>query len=863
MGELSPMMRQYLSIKEQHKDCILMFRLGDFYEMFFDDAVTASNALGLVLTGRDCGLKERAPMCGVPYHSADTYIARLIDLGFKVAICEQMENPQEVKGIVKREVVRIITPGTVIEDDMLDEGKNNYLASVAIQGDNCSICFADISTGAIQVLKNEGKDIEQFLINECGRFSPSEILIDNSIKFLPSFEKFVNSRLTCSITILPDDAFNDGYQGFNILEYYNKNNLHEINFEFGSPDTAAFDVILKYLKSTKMNNIKSFNQVEMHSHNQYLKLDINAINNLELFETMRSKSKKGSLLWVLDKTKTAMGKRLLRAFIEQPLINIEDILTRQKAVEELYNDTIGRSELIELLCGINDIERLMTRITFGSATGRELVSISDTAKKFAPLKSALINVKSDYLKSIYNNIDELYDIIKIIDEALVERPPATIKEGGVIRDGFSEELDMLRLNMNGDTSALSQIEAEEKEKTGIKTLKVRYNKVFGYYIEVSKSFIPQVPDHYIRKQTLTNCERYITEELKNIEGRILGAKDKAIALEYEIFENIRNKVSASLKRFQATAEAIAKLDTICSLAEVAVVNNYCKPSLNNNGIISIKDGRHPVVELLGNSLFVANDTILDNNENRCAIITGPNMAGKSTYMRQVAIIALLAQIGSYVPASSANIGIVDAIFTRVGASDDLSLGQSTFMVEMSEVATIIKNATSDSLLILDEIGRGTSTYDGMSIARAVLEYAADTNKLGAKTLFATHYHELTSMESQLNGIKNYNIAVKKRGDEITFLRRIIRGGADKSYGIEVAKLSGISDVIINRAKEILNTLESNPNSEKIITKKENLSTSYTDFNPIVEELKEIDINTLTPIESLEKLHELIIKAKEF
>jgi len=866
MAELSPMMRQYFEIKEKHQDCILMFRLGDFYEMFFDDAITASQTLGLTLTGRDCGLDERAPMCGVPFHSCDTYIARLLEAGFKIAICEQMENPAETKGLVKREVIRIITPGTVIEDSMLDEARNNYLASVCVYENNAAICFMDISTGSVQLLKIDNKDLEQNLINETGRLMPREVLVDSSIKLYPLYEKFLKDRLSCAVTILPDDAFKDGLIGLNVLQHFNKSSLLEMDLQASTPEVAAFDVAIKYVNANGMSGLKSINQVTSFSQEKFMRLDVNAMRNLELFETMRSKAKKGTLLWVLDKTKTAMGKRMLRTFLEQPLMNQSEIIKRQNAVTEIYNNTVLRGEIRELLYGINDVERLMTRIFHGSATAREMLSVSYTASKFGPIKNILSSVNSKYLKNIYDNIDALEDIIKLVDDAIKDTPAKTIRDGDIIKDGYSPELDELRSALKGDSDFLTKIETEEKEKTGIKTLKVRYNKVFGYYIEVSKSFINMVPETYIRKQTLTNCERYITGELKELEGRILGAKDKAAQLEYEIFEKIRKQVSTSLNRIQSSAIAVAKLDAICSLAEVAVRNNYVCPDLNVDGVISIKDGRHPVVEQLGSSLFVANDTLLDMKENRCAIITGPNMAGKSTYMRQVALITLLAQIGSYVPAKSANICIVDAIYTRVGASDDLASGQSTFMVEMSEVADIIKNATKDSLIIFDEIGRGTSTYDGMAIARSVLEYTCDSKKIGAKTLFATHYHELTNLEGELECVKNYNIAVKKRGQEITFLRRIVRGGADKSYGIDVARLSGVPEKVITMANNHLKELETqNPTVVNAIPKvldNDQMTFESNNFNEIIEELKSIDVNTLTPIEAMKKLYELSDKSKE-
>ncbi len=871
MGELSPMMRQYFAVKENYKDCILMYRVGDFYEMFFDDAVTASSTLNLVLTGKDCGMEERAPMCGVPFHSCEGYIARLVDSGFKVAICEQMENPVTAKGLVKREVIRVVTPGTVIEENMLEEGVNNFLASVCAFDNNYGICFADISTGAVQMIVLPADDIEQRIKNETARFSPRELIIDNTIELMPDLQNFLINRLNCCISVLPTKIFENGLNAENIMSHFGIKDLSSLHLKYGSADTAAFDAILQYMKMSGIKDLKNINKIVSYTENQYMKLDVNALRNLELFETMRSKSKRGTVLWVIDKTKTAMGKRMLRSWLEQPYISITGILSRQNAVKELVENTVDRGNLSELLNGINDIERLMTRVVFGTASGKQLKSLSFTAEKFALLKNATKNLKSRELKDIHNGIDELRDIIDLIEAAIVDEPPTTITEGGVIKAGYSKELDDIKALMNGDSEVLLKLEEEEKAKTGIKSLKVRYNRVFGYYIEVTNTYKDLVPKHYIRKQTLTNCERYITEELKEIEDRLLGAKERANKLEYDLFEEVRQKVNASLKRFQNTANAIAKLDTYISLSKVAIENNYCLPKINNNGIIDIKDGRHPVVELLSKTPFVANDTYLDMNDNRCAIITGPNMAGKSTYMRQIAVICLLAQIGSYVPAREADIGICDAIYTRVGASDDLAMGQSTFMVEMSEVADILKYATKKSLLILDEIGRGTSTFDGMSIARAVLEFCADKKKLGAKTLFATHYHELTSMENQLDGIKNYNIAVKKRGDDITFLRRIVRGGADESYGIEVAKLSGIPKKVIERAKEILYNVENGISDikpeENSKNKKEPVETMQmsildTEKEKIIEKLKQIDINVLTPIEALKTLYDICDEAKK-
>ena len=871
MGELSPMMRQYFAVKENYKDCILMYRVGDLYEMFFDDAVTASSTLNLVLTGKDCGMEERAPMCGVPFHSCEGYIARLVDSGFKVAICEQMENPATAKGLVKREVIRVVTPGTVIEENMLEEGVNNFLASVCAFDNNYGICFADISTGAVQMIVLPADDIEQRIKNEPARFSPRELIIDNTIELMPDLQNFLINRLNCCISVLPTKIFENGLNAENIMSHFGIKDLSSLHLKYGSADTAAFDAILQYMKMSGIKDLKNINKIVSYTENQYMKLDVNALRNLELFETMRSKSKRGTVLWVIDKTKTAMGKRMLRSWLEQPYISITGILSRQNAVKELVENTVDRGNLSELLNGINDIERLMTRVVFGTASGKQLKSLSFTAEKFALLKNATKNLKSRELKDIHNGIDELRDIIDLIEAAIVDEPPTTITEGGVIKAGYSKELDDIKALMNGDSEVLLKLEEEEKAKTGIKSLKVRYNRVFGYYIEVTNTYKDLVPKHYIRKQTLTNCERYITEELKEIEDRLLGAKERANKLEYDLFEEVRQKVNASLKRFQNTANAIAKLDTYISLSKVAIENNYCLPKINNNGIIDIKDGRHPVVELLSKTPFVANDTYLDMNDNRCAIITGPNMAGKSTYMRQIAVICLLAQIGSYVQAREADIGICDAIYTRVGASDDLAMGQSTFMVEMSEVADILKYATKKSLLILDEIGRGTSTFDGMSIARAVLEFCADKKKLGAKTLFATHYHELTSMENQLDGIKNYNIAVKKRGDDITFLRRIVRGGADESYGIEVAKLSGIPKKVIERAKEILYNVENGISDikpeENSKNKKEPVETMQmsildTEKEKIIEKLKQIDINVLTPIEALKTLYDICDEAKK-
>ncbi len=858
------MMQQYLNIKAENEDSILFFRVGDFYEMFFDDAKKASEELDLVLTGKDCGLEERAPMCGVPYHSCDAYIARLVQKGHKVAICEQTENPAAAKGIVKREIVRIITPGTVIEDSMLDEGQNNYLAAVVIGNGSVGFCFCDASTGECYVTEASEEGKEQKIIEELSRFRPREVLFNTKLlKKLPELSNFIENSFTGVLTDRDASSFDAQKSEERILSHFSVLSTENLGVEKNSSVSAALGAVLDYLYETGVSGNISVNKVEVYSDNQYMHLDMTALRNLELLETMRTKSKKGSLLWVLDKTRTAMGKRLLRSWVTKPLLNIAGINLRQNAVDELYANTILRGELSEYLGGIRDIERIITKVVYGTASARDLIAISVTAEKFPTIKSLLSSVNSKLLRDIYNGIDTLEDIREIISLAIVDEPPATVREGGLIKKGYNEELDLLRGDMSSGTGILSEIEARERERTGIKTLRVRYNKVFGYYIEVTNSFLDKVPADYIRKQTLTNCERFITEELKEIETRVLSAKDRVVSLEYEIFDAIRKQTAEQLVRFQQTAAAIACLDVLVSLSNVSAMNRYCRPLVNNSGTISIKEGRHPVVEQVIRTPFVANDTLLNMTDDRCAIITGPNMAGKSTYMRQVAIIVLMAQMGCFVPASYAEIGLVDAIFTRVGASDDLASGQSTFMVEMSEVADILKNATKNSLLILDEIGRGTSTFDGMSIARAVLEWTADKKKLGAKALFATHYHELTQMEAELSGVKNYNIAVKKRGDDITFLRRIVRGSADRSYGIEVAKLSGIPNAVIERAKQILKKTE----EDGVVTYK---SVSSNDIQipiemqaaeEILQELQEIDVNTLTPIESMQILFDICKKAK--
>ncbi|MBQ6714865.1 MAG: DNA mismatch repair protein MutS [Clostridia bacterium] len=855
------MMTQYMEIKEQNKDCILFFRLGDFYEMFFEDAKKASEELELTLTGRDCGLSERAPMCGVPYHSCEAYIARLVDRGYKVAICEQTEDPATAKGLVKREVVRIITPGTVIEDSMLDEARNNYLAGIFFEKDVAGLCFADASTGETHVTEISGDNCLLRVADEVMRFHPSEIIMTAPLKDLMT--EFLSTGFEGTVTVREESVFERAYTRELICKEFSVISPENLGIADASTVQCALGGVIDYLKETgKMQNT-TLNSVDVYTEEKFMRLDMTAIRNLEICETMRSKSKKGSLLWVLDKTKTPMGKRLIRSWLGMPLLSIPEITLRQNAVEELSNDTVIRGEAFEYMSGVRDVERIITKAVYGSANPRDLLGLAATATRFPYIKSLLSGAQSRMLKSIYNDIDILDDIRELIDSAIDDKAPITVKEGKIIKEGYNEEVDTLRNDMNGGTDYIADIEARERERTGIKNLRVRYNKVFGYYIEVTNSFLDKVPEDYIRKQTLTNCERFITDELKDLEHRVLTAKDRIVRLEYEIFDAIRNRVAESAERFRKTANAIARLDALCSFAETAVNNNYCRPLINNSGAINIKAGRHPVVEQIISTPFVTNDTLLDNGENRCAIITGPNMAGKSTYMRQVAIITIMAQTGSFVPAQMAEIGLVDAVYTRVGASDDLASGKSTFMVEMNEVSEILKNATKNSLLILDEIGRGTSTFDGMSIARAVLEFVADKKKLGAKALFATHYHELTVMENELSGVKNYNIAAKKRGDDIIFLRRIVRGGADQSYGIEVAKLSGIPSAVIERAKQILKETEENGTVTYKTVKgaDSQLPLEMANAAEILDELKALDVNTLTPIEAMGVLFDIANKAK--
>lgn len=861
------MMRQYFKIKKQYPDTILMFRLGDFYEMFFEDAKTASSELELVLTGRDCGKKERAPMCGVPYHSADSYIARLVSKGYKVAVCEQMEDPATAKGIVKRDVTRVLTPGTVIESSMLDESKNNFLACICALGDTYGICFADVSTGALHATQFEGKNSSRSIINELGRFYPREIIINSNVLELSQVTDFVKSQIQgVSCELLDDENFEPSGAVQSIIKHFKVSDVSQILPENSLAAVCAVGATLEYLKSVQKNELENITAIDFYGEDSFMRLDVSALRNLEITETIRSREKRGSLLWVLDKTKTSMGKRMLRSWIEQPLMNIGGITKRHNAVKELVNSPEICQDLISGLDGCQDLERLITRISYGNANARELRALHSTLVKLPEIISHLSKCQSTMLSSVKENIFPLEDLSDLIDRAIVEDPPFIVREGGMIKDGFNAQLDELRDIVTNGKGYLADIQAREQERTGIKKLKIGYNRVFGYYIEVTNSYKELVPEDYIRKQTLTNCERYITQELKELEAKVLGAQERIAHLEFEIFETVREKAAEKLYEIQKTATNIATVDVLTSFAVVAVNNNYVCPEMNAGNEIHITDGRHPVVELMIDYPFVPNDSILDNEENRCAIITGPNMAGKSTYMRQVALICLMAQAGSFVPAKSARLCIVDGIYTRIGASDDLASGSSTFMVEMSEVADILKNATSKSLIIFDEIGRGTSTYDGMSIARAVLEFAADKRRLGAKTLFATHYHELTDLENKVEGVKNYNVAVKRRGDHITFLRKIVSGCADGSYGIQVAKLAGVPDAVVERAKVVLEEISEYAYVPQTFLPQEQeednqISFASTNDDKIRSKLQDIDINTITPIEAMQILYELVSLAE--
>ncbi|MCI8405367.1 MAG: DNA mismatch repair protein MutS [Clostridia bacterium] len=860
--QMTPMMQQYLETKEEYPDCILFYRLGDFYEMFFDDAIKVSKELEITLTGKNCGLKERAPMCGVPFHSASVYIAKLIEKGYKVAICEQVEDPKLAKGIVKREVIRVVTPGTVIDEDLLDDKTNNYLAVIYGSGDNFGFAVSDVSTGEIYITEINGADE---VMNEIARYEPKEILANSAAASVLSAQ--VEMRFHISIDECTDDFFEQSDFEQKILTQFNKNNLSEIGLDKKKYAVYAAGAMIEYLEHTQKTSLSYINTITSYEVNQYMDIDVNTRRNLEITETMRDKAKRGSLLWVLDHTQTSMGARLLKQWVEKPLINSVEINKRLQSVRELTDNIMLRDELMEVLSGTYDISRIMSRLSLGTVTPRDLLALKMTLLKLPELEYCLRSVKSPMLADLCKNFDILEDVCALLERAISDDAPVFLRDGNVIKEGFNEEIDKLRIAMRDGKKWLASVEAEEREATGISKLKVGYNKVFGYYIEVTKSAIKDVPETYIRKQTLANCERYITPKLKEIENTILGASEKIISLESHVFEEVRGSVSGEIERLKRAANIISVTDVLLSLAQAAAKNNFSMPEISDNGRIEITDGRHPVVEKMsGKTMFVPNDTYLNTDEDRMIIITGPNMAGKSTYMRQVALITLMAQIGSFVPAKSAKIGIVDKIFTRVGASDDISSGQSTFMLEMNEVSHILRNATKDSLIILDEIGRGTSTFDGLSIAWAVVEYIHNKRKIGAKTLFATHYHELTELEEKLDGVKNYRIAVKKRGDDITFLRKIVRGGADDSYGIEVAALAGVPKEVISDAKKILKSIE---NDEIIIehTKKAEEPVSQMEFGDgiaaeIADELKMLDVTTFTPIEALNKLYELSKKAKE-
>ena len=877
--EVTPMMQQYLKTKEEYKDCILFYRLGDFYEMFFDDAILVSKELELTLTGKSCGLEERAPMCGIPFHAVDGYLNRLVSNGHKVAICEQVEDPKEAKGLVKREVVRIVTPGTNLDMQSLDETKNNYLMCIVYLGNRYGIATADVTTGDFFVTE---VDSERKLLDELNRFAPSELICNESLLMSGLDLEDIKHRLHIAVSPLDAWYFGDELARTTILEHFKVKQLEGLGLTDYDCGVLSAGALLKYLMETQKNDLSNIIGIQPYSIGKYMIIDSSSRRNLELVETLREKQKRGSLLWVLDKTKTAMGARMLRSFVEQPLIDRDEILKRQRFIGTLNDNVITREELREYLNPIYDLERLITRITYQSANPRDLIAFRNSLEMLPAIETLLQDLEGDMAEEIRNDFDSLKDLYDLLQRSILDEPPITIREGDLIKEGYHPEVDQLRMAKTEGKNWLADLEASEKEATGIKNLRIRFNKVFGYYIEVTNSFLNQVPDYYIRKQTLTNAERFITPKLKEMEDMILGSEERLVNLEYELFREVRDHIGSQVSRIQKTAKAIAKLDAFVSLALVADQNQYCCPKINEDGVIDIKNGRHPVVEkMIHHDLFIDNDTYLDNQKNRISIITGPNMAGKSTYMRQTALIVLLAQIGSYVPAQSANIGIVDRIFTRVGASDDLASGQSTFMVEMNEVANILRNATSRSLLILDEIGRGTSTFDGLSIAWAVVEHISNPKLLGAKTLFATHYHELTELEGKLDNVNNYCIAVKENGDDIVFLRKIVKGGADKSYGIQVAKLAGVPDSVIERAKEIVNQLLENDITETIRSisvedgssvkkKKEHLDevdmTQMSLFDTvsnddIIEELKNVDIGHLTPLEALNKLYELQNKVK--
>ena len=880
MAALTPMMQQYMAIKEQYKDCILFYRLGDFYEMFYDDALTASRELEITLTGKNCGQEERAPMCGVPYHAVDVYLNKLVAKGYKVAICEQAEDPKQAKGIVKREVIRIVTPGTNLSQQALDEGRNNYLMCLVYDDNQFGLAITDISTGDFYT--TEVATLKE-LYDEIHRFSPSEIICNDSFYMSGASLDDFKDRLHVSVSTLDTWYMDEAVSVQKIKEHFKVASLDGLGLTDFPSGTLAVGALLLYLYETQKNTLDNLTKITPYRSGGYMIIDSATNRNLELIETLREKQKKGSLLWVLDKTKTAMGARLMRNWIEQPLIEKKKITARQDAVEELYNDMITREEIREYLNAVYDLERLVTRISYRTANPRDLIAFKTSLGMIPPVKQLLSQAKSAELKEIDERMDCLEDIYDLIEKSIQDEPPIMIREGGMIKEGYNEDVDKFRLSRTEGKTWLAELEAREKEKTGIKNLRVRYNKVFGYYLEVTNSYKELVSEDWTRKQPLANAERYITPELKELEDMILGAEDKLAALEYDLYCEVRDSIGEQVVRIQETAKAIAHLDVLASLACVAQSNDYVRPSINTKGVIDIQGGRHPVVEKMNNNqMFIDNDTYLDNKNHRISIITGPNMAGKSTYMRQSALIVLMAQIGSFVPAKSANIGIVDRIFTRVGASDDLASGQSTFMVEMTEVANILRNATSRSLLILDEIGRGTSTFDGLSIAWAVVEHISNPKLLGAKTLFATHYHELTELEGKLDSVNNYCIAVREQGDDIIFLRKIIRGGADKSYGIQVARLAGVPDSVIDRAKEISGWLEETDVTDKAknlqvrtsAKKKEvvreavpaekqmSLFDIYPADHPVLKELAGLDVSNMTPIQALNTLYELQKRLKE-
>ena len=867
MAEFSPMMQHYLETKKQYKDCVLFYRLGDFYEMFFEDAEIVSRELELTLTGKDCGQEKRAPMSGIPYHAADSYIAKLIEKGYKVAICEQVEDPKQAKGIVKREVIRVITPGTVIESNLLEEKKNNYIMAIYKSGLYFGISVCDISTGEFLATQIVEHNNFARLLDEISRYSPAEIIVSDMMFNSKTEIEKIKERFETYISKESEESFDGEYEllsgMYNIIDDKNEKikNLSDKKLAI-----YAINALLKYLEDTQKTSLDHINTIKIYNTTRYMALDINARRNLEITEKMRDKSKKGTLLWVLDKTSTSMGGRLLRRWLNDPLIDRKEINDRLDAVEELKDSIILRGDVVEALKKVYDIERLAGKISYGNANGRDMISLKNSVKQLPEIKKVLSTTGAGLLKEIYENIDTLDDIYEIIEKSIVDEPPIGVKDGGIIKIGYDPEIDKLKLATTEGKKWILELEAKEREQTGIKGLKVGFNKVFGYFIEVTKSNLSMVPDRYVRKQTLTNCERYITEELKNLENQILGAEERVVTLEYNAFCEIRSSIEKQIQRIQKTATLVSTLDVLVSFATVAEDMNYVKPEVDNGGVIDIKEGRHPVIEkMISNSNFVPNDTYLDEEGNRLAIITGPNMAGKSTYMRQVALITLMAQVGSFVPASYAKIGVVDKIFTRVGASDDLSMGQSTFMVEMMEVATILKEATKNSLVILDEIGRGTSTYDGLSIAWAVAEFIADKEKCGAKTLFATHYHELTELENKVEGVKNYSIAVKEKGEDIIFLRKIVDGGTDESYGVHVARLAGVPQVVTKKANEILQSLERrNVLNNKIIeqTPKKESADQINMYNykiaEVAHEIDRIDFNQLTPIDALNTL----VKIKE-